>query len=44
MYVMIRRYPIATGSIVDRMHKLDTQVADALQEPLGILLSQGIDL
>jgi hypothetical protein len=43
MYAMVRRYRMATGSIDDLMHKVDTQFADRLQEQLGILHYQAID-
>ena len=43
MYAMIRRYRMATGSIDDLMHKVDTQYADRLQEQLSILNYQAID-
>ena len=43
MYAMVRRYRMATGSMDDLMHKVDTQFADRLQEQLGILHYQAID-
>ena len=43
MYAMIRRYRMATGSMDDLMHKVDTQYADRLQEQLRIVHYQAID-
>ena len=43
MYAMVRRYRMATGSMDDLMHKVDTKFADQLQEQLGILHYQAID-
>ncbi len=43
MYAMIRRYRMATGSIDDLMHKVDTQYADRVPEEVGAVLYTAID-
>jgi hypothetical protein len=42
MHAMVRRYRMATGTMDDLMHKVDTQFADRLQEQLGIIHYQAI--